>query len=204
MASTGFDRWVASLREREARRHLRPGARVCDLGCGPEAWLLGTLGDAGRRVGFDHQPVRARPPGVAFVRGDVTRALPFRDASFDHVTMLAVLEHLKAPERALGEAFRILAPGGSLILTWPAGIVDPLLHVLHAIGVVGADMESGDHQPRRPWTAWRDVLLGIGFAEVLHRRFELGVNHLAVARKPARGGELGPAIGTHPPAAGGR
>lgn len=204
MSSTGFDRWVASLREREARRHLRPGTRVCDLGCGPEAWFLGTLGDARRRVGFDHQPVRVRPAGVAFVRGDVTRTLPFRDASFDHVTMLAVLEHLKAPEVALAEAFRILAPGGSLVLTWPAGVVDPLLHVLHAIGIVGADMESGDHQPRRPWTAWRDVLLGIGFAEVRHRRFELGVNHIAVARKSAHGAGLGAANVPRVPTAGGR
>jgi len=184
MGSTRFDHWVATLRHGAAGHHVAPGTRVCDLGCGPEAWFVAGLEGAGMRIGFDHQPVRARPAGASFVRGDVTRPLPFRSESFDHVTMLAVLEHLPTPEGTLAESWRILAPGGSLILTWPSAVIDPMLDLLHRLGIVGHEMESSEHQPRRPWTEWREVLRSIGFADVHHRRFELGLNHLMVAHKP--------------------
>jgi ArsR family transcriptional regulator len=43
-------------------------------------------------------------------------ALPFADASFDQVLMLNVLPYLRTPARALGEAARVLRPGGRLAL----------------------------------------------------------------------------------------
>jgi len=39
-------------------------------------------------------------------------ALPFEDASFDAVFMSAVLGNLREPARGLGEAYRVLKPGG--------------------------------------------------------------------------------------------
>ena len=183
--STGFDRWVASLRHAAALAHLRPGARVCDVGCGVDALFLETLaGRAQRLVGVDYQRVTTRHAGVAFVQADLERFLPLVDASFDHVTMLAVIEHLPRPEAALAEAFRILAPGGSLILTWPSALVDPMLAVLFRLGIVSPEMESSHHQPRRKVKAWVGLLASMGFEDIRHRTFELGLNHLMVARKP--------------------
>jgi len=42
--------------------------------------------------------------------------LPFGDASFDQVLLLNVLPFLKRPSAALGEAARVLRPGGTLAL----------------------------------------------------------------------------------------
>jgi len=42
-------------------------------------------------------------------------ALPFMSNSFELISSLAVLEHLKFPDVALREAFRILQPGGTFI-----------------------------------------------------------------------------------------
>ena len=46
-------------------------------------------------------------------------ALPFGDASFDHVLCTEVLEHVPDPALFLADISRILRPGGSLILTVP-------------------------------------------------------------------------------------
>jgi SAM-dependent methyltransferase len=52
------------------------------------------------------------------IEGDATR-VPLADASFDLVVALDVLEHV-APEALLGEARRLLRPGGALLLSVPA------------------------------------------------------------------------------------
>lgn len=45
--------------------------------------------------------------------------LPLATASVDNVLMLHVLEHLGRPEQALAEAFRVLRPGGRLLVEVP-------------------------------------------------------------------------------------
>ncbi len=66
-----------------------------------------TVLQAGRRRLVDQ-------PHVAFRRGDM-HALPFPDACFDHVLMMACLTHAAEPERALEEAARVLVPDGDLV-----------------------------------------------------------------------------------------
>jgi SAM-dependent methyltransferase len=146
----------------------------------------------GHRIGLDYQPVTADLAGAEFLHADATKGFPLEPCSVDHVTMLALIEHLEEPRAALQEAFRVLAPGGTMILTWPAALVDPLLDVPAAIGVVSEEMEAHNHQPRRPVAAWRQPLRGIGFEQIQHRRFELGMNHLLVAAKPEATGASAP------------
>lgn len=43
--------------------------------------------------------------------------LPFADGEFEVVLCSEVLEHLHTPERAVSEMYRVLQPGGELILT---------------------------------------------------------------------------------------
>ena len=117
------------------------------------------------------------------IHADLRARLPFGDAQFDHVVMLAVFEHLVEPEAVLRESARILAPGGSLIMTWPAALVDPILNVLHGLGLVSDEMESDEHQKRLPVREVRKMLGRAGFRSFLQRRFELGLNHLMVASR---------------------
>ena len=63
------------------------------------------------RVALDVQ----RGIGVQVI-GDA-QALGIRDASFDVVLCTEVLEHLPEPQRAIDEIFRVLVPGGQLLLT---------------------------------------------------------------------------------------
>jgi SAM-dependent methyltransferase len=184
MAYTGLDHFIAKLRFRAAYPYIRSGSRVCDLGCGLEAAFLNYAGDKiSHGVGVDDQVEDGVRGRWWRVHGDITAPLPVESGHFDHVVMLAVLEHLAEPEPVLREAHRILAPGGSLIMTWPSGWVDPLLKVLHGLGLVSDEMESQEHQKRIPLEALRRILQRIGFREFVHESFEFGLNHLMVASR---------------------
>jgi ubiquinone/menaquinone biosynthesis C-methylase UbiE len=183
MAYTSFDRFVAWCRFRAASPHVRDGTLVCDIGCGLDAQFLQWLGPRIRRgVGLDCQ-VSSSASRAQVVFTDITKGLPVKSAQFDHAVMLAVLEHLAKPEDVLCEAYRILAPGGSLIITWPNAAVDPILDVLHRVGIVSKEMESEKHEQRMPLSRLETMLRRIGFDEIMHRTFEFGLNNLLVAYK---------------------
>ena len=177
-----MDHFIARMRFKAAYPHIRKGSRVCDLGCGLDAAFLDFAAERiAHGVGVDDQ-VRDSDSGKwRRVRADIRSALPLESERFDHVVMLAVLEHLADPEPVLREAHRILAPGGSLILTWPSEMVDPILKVLHGLRLVSDEMESDEHQKRIPVGMLQQMLHRIGFTDFLHYTFELGLNNLMVA-----------------------
>ncbi|SRR6266568_2010003 len=187
MAYTAFDRVVAWARFRVALPHVRTNSRVCDIGCGLESRFLNSYvrSKVCFGVGVDYQQLHAVKAGFPVVLCDITNGIPFQSQQFDHVVMLAVLEHLEQPCTVLAEIFRVLAPQGSLIMTWPQALIDPLLNALHGIGFVSREMESGKHQPRIPFATLISMMERIGFTGFEHRRFELGLNNLLVGYKPA-------------------
>jgi SAM-dependent methyltransferase len=170
------------MRFRAAYPFIKRGTKVCDLGCGLEAAFLDYAADrVAKGVGLDDQVVDGVGGRWRRVRADLQSPLPFADGEFDHVVMLAVLEHLKDPEKVLFEAFRVIAPGGSLIMTWPSSMVDPILTVLHKLRLVSDEMESDEHQKRIPLDTLQQMLERIGFQRFVHRRFEFGLNNVMAA-----------------------
>jgi SAM-dependent methyltransferase len=88
------------------QRHAS-AAPTLDIGAqnGPYAALFP------RRVGLDIRPGQ----GVRII-GDA-QALGIADQAFEVVLCTEVLEHLPEPQRAIDEMFRVLKPGGTLLLT---------------------------------------------------------------------------------------
>jgi SAM-dependent methyltransferase len=100
-------------------------ALIVDIGCGDgtAASAAAALNPGHRFVGVDWSADalrRARGRGLTLIRAGVEgAAVPLRSASADVVIMSELIEHLVDTDCALDEAWRILRPGGSLLLSTP-------------------------------------------------------------------------------------
>ena len=61
----------------------------------------------------------AQRNGIPVIHGDLNKNLPFDNSEFACVFGLSVLEHLLNPCKFLRESYRILAPGGKLVILTP-------------------------------------------------------------------------------------
>ena len=184
MAYSAFDRFLAWRRFCAATPYIGFQSRVCDLGCGPGAPFLYFIESrllSG--VGVDENPGESTQEKISVVHANITSPLPLESGQFDHVTMLAVLEHLVAPQNVLAEAYRLLRPGGVLIMTWPSAVVDPIIEVLTRLKLVNDELGFHQHQPRIPVPKLKRMLESIGFARIENGIFEFGLNNWLVAHK---------------------
>jgi 2-polyprenyl-3-methyl-5-hydroxy-6-metoxy-1,4-benzoquinol methylase len=67
----------------------------------------------------DIMPVPAGLDGVKWIEQDLNEPLPNHDGSFDVVIAAEVIEHLENPRFTLRELFRLLRPGGIVIVSTP-------------------------------------------------------------------------------------
>ncbi|MFA5890150.1 MAG: class I SAM-dependent methyltransferase [Actinomycetota bacterium] len=115
-----FQRHVVAYRWAAARIG---GMRVLDAGSG-EGYGTDILADTARRVvGVDLDAEIVRRAAAVYSRPGFQPAnlvsLPFRNASFDAVVSLQVIEHLHTPHEFIAECARVMTPGGLLILSTP-------------------------------------------------------------------------------------
>lgn len=177
-----IDRVLQNWRARKARPWIPDGARVLDIGCHQGEFLL-SLGDRiGPSVGFDPLTNGRDTKTCRFVRDIFHTPSSFQNESFDVIVMLATLEHIINKDPLAEECFRLLTPGGRLIITVPAHAVDGIVHFLCKIGIADG-MSLEEHHGYDPRTT-PEVFGRHGFALERHRRFQLGLNHLFVLMKP--------------------
>ncbi len=112
-----------------------PGARILDAG-GGTGRLAQVLAQSGARLtvtDFSHGMLRGamRKGGLSPTRAAVER-LPFPGASFDRVLMVDALHHVYHQGQTAREMFRVLRPGGRLVIEEPD--IDTLTVKLLALG----------------------------------------------------------------------
>lgn len=186
--------WLSRQRARRANRLIRASlraGRILDIGCGASPYFLATTVFR-EKFSLDRLPMAPelqRMRRVQHVVHDLATCarLPFADATFSVITMLAVLEHVE-PEvarRILRDCHRALAPGGIVIVTTPAAWADGLLRAMARLGLVSAE-EIREHACAYSLRTLRLVMTEAGFLPPHKLRagpFELGLNLWAVGEK---------------------
>ena len=167
--------WTTLEEERIAAVLPLVEGHLLDIGCGPNT-LVDTYGDG---IGVDVHDWG----GSGLVVPD-TSDLPYEDASFDTVTLLACLNHIPYREAVLREAHRLLRPGGRLIVT----MIDPVLGELgHAIWWYAEDRHRGGMVEGEVGGMWnheiRRIAAAAGFRSVGQRRFVYKLNNLLVFQR---------------------
>lgn len=99
-----------------------PGQNILDVGCG-----TGLNAEALKEKGYDVHGVDISPVAIdQFTeRGfkgkacNILEGLPYPDNTFDFVFSSEVIEHVDDTEKFLSEIFRVMKPGGKLVLSTP-------------------------------------------------------------------------------------
>lgn len=189
------DRAVRRLRARSVTRHVPPGSRVLDVGCGLENWLIRSM--TGRPSGWRDDSLGIDPDldetavDAHGRRSDLADVADSEPGAYDAVTSLAVIEHLP-PDRVAEhlDAIRTtLRPGGVLVLTTPTPRSKPVLEFLaFRLHVISAH-EIRDHRHYYDGEELLALLADAGFERTSHTPFQLGLNQRVTARRPPDPGQ---------------
>ena len=177
-----LDRVLRRWRYRVVAPYIPPHSVLLDIG-GYDGSLFHYLGDRiAKGICLDPLCPKRTVGRVQFVQGSACSQLPFPNASFDVVTLLAVLEHVEAKETLAAETFRVLRNGGRLVATVPHPAVDDILKILVTLKLAdGMALEEHHHFDVRGVTP---LFTRHGFVLTVHRPFQGGLNHLFCFQKP--------------------
>jgi SAM-dependent methyltransferase len=91
--------------------------RLVDIGCGSKPWKGLFAEHVDEHIGVDLVPSERDPTAVDIIAG--AYEIPLPDGHADTVLITSVLEHLEEPQRAIDETYRLLRPGGHLLVSAP-------------------------------------------------------------------------------------
>jgi 2-polyprenyl-3-methyl-5-hydroxy-6-metoxy-1,4-benzoquinol methylase len=158
------------------------GKKLLDAGCGT-GWFSAAAAKRGANVtSMDVGPELLKQVSkkcqTECVVGSILE-IPFEEATFDVVVSSEVIEHVVDPKKALSELFRVLKPGGTLVLTTPNAFWHWSLSVANAFNI-------REYQGLENWLGYQeliDSLSNLGFNVEQHR----GLHLFPFVLKPTHG-----------------
>lgn len=147
--------------------HYLPGIRLTGIDLTPA--MLSIARDRASELGMP----------VNLVQGNA-QALPFADATFDTVVCTLALNAIPDDRAAIAEMYRVLRPGGALLLLGHvASHVRPVRALQRLLERKSLPI-AGDHQTRQPVP----ILVATGFVIQRHERSKAGIIQSVTAIKP--------------------
>lgn len=104
------------------RRHTRlDGARILDVGCGLGLYVRQFRAHSPQVYGvdIDAEKVATASQTLPHITRAPAEELPFPAGTFDVLLLHEVLEHVTDDRRAVAEAWRVLRPGGRMVVFAP-------------------------------------------------------------------------------------
>lgn len=158
-----------------ALRHAE--GRALDIGCGANNFIR----SYGNGVGVDVFPWEGCDQVI-----ENSAKLPFKDHSFQTVSYLACLNHIPERTESLKEAYRVLSPGGTLLITMIPPRWGRFIHWIrfrndpdHKDRHIDHDHELLGMHP----THVNSLISDAGFSNIDRKKFVYGINSLYVAKK---------------------
>jgi SAM-dependent methyltransferase len=152
--------------------------RVLDIGCGANNFVR----SYGNGVGADVM----KWEGCDLQIEDAAK-LPFRDESFGTVSYLACLNHIPNREDSVRDGWRVLLPGGRILVTMITPTLGRFIHWLRRANDPDHFERHIEHDHEllgMSESLVRQILEDAGFRDVVRKRFVMGLNSLYVAVKP--------------------
>jgi demethylmenaquinone methyltransferase/2-methoxy-6-polyprenyl-1,4-benzoquinol methylase len=181
----------------------RPGERILDVaaGTGTSSAALARTGATVVALDFSAGMIaegRRRHPELEFVEADAEK-LPFGDDEFDAVSISFGLRNVAHPTAALAEMYRVLKPGGRVVICefsrpqralFRTGYAAYMRFVMPVVAAVASSNKDAYGYLRESIQQWPDQgtlsqwIRGVGFTRVAYRNLTAGVVALHRGHKP--------------------
>ena len=179
------------------------GERILDIAAGTGTSSAALAKTGAHVIAVDFSPGmiaegRRRNKNIEFIEADATK-LPFGDNEFDAVTISFGLRNVNEPKAALAEMYRVLKPGGRLVITefskppralFRAGYNAYMKAVAPTIVKVTSSNPEAYNYLAQSIEEWPDQgelsqwIRGAGFTRVAYRNLTTGVVAMHRGRKP--------------------
>ena len=185
------------------------GERILDIAAGTGTSSVALAHTGARVVAVDFsagmiEEGRRKHPDIEFIQADA-RKLPFGDNEFDAVTISFGLRNVNEPKIALDEMYRVLKPGGRLVICEfskpPRALLRTsywayLKYVMPTVVGAASSNPAAYKYLFESIKAWPDQgelsrwIRGSGFTRVAYRNLTAGVVAMHRGRKPVDAGVL--------------
>lgn len=185
--------FLAYKRAQTANRLIPPElrqGRILDIGCGTYPYFLAHTAFE-KKITIDQLPIPNQTASNLKIdcfslNLNQQPSLPFDNDFFNIVTLLAVVEHLNPDSMAIifREIYRVLRPGGRVIMTTPSAWSVGLLRLMAHLRLVSAEeIDEHAYTYALPLIGWYYGQAGFAMRKARFGYFELMLNIWATAEK---------------------